>query len=89
MSGEQLHLAIGVPAFVALIGILVNVALYIHLSSRMEGLRVSIDGRLAGIDGRVETLTGKVVDVDNRVIRIGDKLGLPPPRRVTVPGQGI
>ena len=78
MTNEQLYLAIGVPSFVALIGIVINVALYIHLSTRTEGRFVSMDARFDHLAARLETLTVKVVEIYNRVIRIEDKLGIVP-----------
>jgi hypothetical protein len=67
MNNAQLYLAIGLPSFVALVGILVNV-----------GYFVVLNGRLTRVEDKIDTLTTKVVDVDNRVIRIEDKLGIVP-----------
>ena len=67
MTDAQLYLAVGLPSFVALVGILVNVGYFVALSGRM--------GRL---EDKLDTLTGKVAEVDNRVIRIEDKLGIIP-----------
>jgi len=70
VTDTQLYLAVGVPSFVALIGILVNVSLYIHLSSRMET-------RLTAMEGRFDLLMGKIVDVDNRLTRVEERLDHP------------
>jgi hypothetical protein len=67
MNDTQLYFAIGLPSFVALVGILVNVGYFVVLNSRM--------GR---VEDKIDVLTGKVADVDNRVIRIEDKLGIVP-----------
>lgn len=61
------QLAVGLPSFVALVGILVNV-----------GYFVSLNGRMTRVEDKLDTLTGKVAEVDNRVIRIEDKLGIVP-----------
>jgi len=67
MTDAQVYLAIGLPSFVALVGILVNV-----------GYFVSLHGRMTRLEDKLDTLTGKVAGVDNRVIRIEDKLGIVP-----------
>jgi len=67
MTDAQLHLAIGLPSFVALVGILVNV-----------GYFVTLNGRMSRVEDKIDALTGKVVDVDTRVVRIEDKLGIVP-----------
>jgi hypothetical protein len=67
MTDAQLYLAVGLPSFVALVGILVNV-----------GYFVSLNGRMTRVEDKLDTLTGKVAEVDNRVIRIEDKLGIVP-----------
>jgi hypothetical protein len=67
MNDTQLYVAIGLPAFVALTGILVNV-----------GYFVALNGRLCRVEDKLDSLTGKVAEVDNRVIRIEDKLGIVP-----------
>jgi len=67
MSDAQLYLAIGLPSFVALVGILVNV-----------GYFVALNGRMSRVEDKLDVLTGKVAEVDNRVVRIEDKLGIVP-----------
>jgi len=67
MTDAQLYLAIGLPSFVALVGILVNV-----------GYFVALNGRMTRVEDKLDVLTGKVAEVDNRVVRIEDKLGIVP-----------
>lgn len=67
MSDAQLYLAIGLPSFVALVGILVNV-----------GYFVALNGRMTCVEDKLDVLTGKIAEVDNRVVRIEDKLGIVP-----------
>lgn len=67
MTNMQLYLTIGLPSFVALVGILVNVGYFVVLNSR-----------ITRVEDKIDTLTTKVVDIDNRVIRIEDKLGIAP-----------
>jgi hypothetical protein len=67
MTDAQLYLAIGLPSFVALVGILVNV-----------GYFVSLNGRMTRVEDKLDLLTGSVNEIDSRVIRIEDKLGIVP-----------
>ena len=67
MSGTQLYLAIGLPSFVALAGILLNVGYFVFLN-----------GRMIRVGDKLDALTGKVAAVVNRVVRIEDKLGIVP-----------
>ena len=67
MAGAQLYLAMGLPSFVALVGILVNV-----------GYFVALNGRMTRVEDKLDVLTGKVAEIDNRVVRIEDKLGIVP-----------
>jgi hypothetical protein len=67
MTDTQLYLAIGLPSFVALVGILVNV-----------GYFVVVNARLGRVEDKIDILTGKFSELDNRVIRIEDKLGIVP-----------
>jgi hypothetical protein len=60
-------LAVGLPSFVALVGILVNV-----------GYFVALNGRMTRVEDKLDVLTGKVAELDNRVVRIEDKLGIVP-----------
>jgi hypothetical protein len=67
MADVELHLAIGLPSFVALVGILVNVRYF-----------VALNGRMTRVEDKLDVLTGKVAEIDNRVVRIEDKLGIVP-----------
>ncbi|MGC9951714.1 MAG: hypothetical protein ABSF64_35640 [Bryobacteraceae bacterium] len=67
MNDAQLYLATGLPTFVALVGILVNV-----------GYFVALNGRMTRVEDKLDILTGKVAEVDNRVVRIEVKLGIVP-----------
>jgi hypothetical protein len=67
MTDGQLYLAMGLPSFVALVGILVNV-----------GYFVALNGRMTRVEDKLNVLTGKVAEIDNRVVRIEDKLGIVP-----------
>lgn len=74
MNDTQLYFAIGVPALFALIGIGVNVVLYVHLSSVMNSRFGSVDNRFDAMEHSFEVLTGKVIDIDNRLTRIEERL---------------
>lgn len=55
MTDAQLYLATGLPAVVALIGILVNVGYFVSLNGRMTRLETRVDqlsDRLAGLEAQ-------------------------------------
>ena len=70
MNNEQLYVAMGVPLAGMILSVVVNVTLYVHLSSRMDALSTRIDARFMRLEEKMDTLTGKVIDVDNRLIRL-------------------
>jgi hypothetical protein len=75
----QLYLAIGIPTFAVLIGILTNVVHHSSTNARFNSVDArfsSLDARFNSLDVKFDTLTGKVIDVDNRVTRIEAKLGI-------------
>jgi hypothetical protein len=79
----QLYLAIGIPTFAVLIGILTNVvhhsstnAGFNSVETRISNLETRVAARFNNLDVKFDTLTGKVIDVDNRVTRIEAKLGI-------------
>ena len=90
MTDLQLYLAIGIPTFAVLVGILMNAVQYSGLNSRFSGMdsrmssmetRISsletrLDARFNNLEVKFDTLTGKVVDIDNGVTRIKAKLGI-------------
>jgi hypothetical protein len=65
-------LAIGIPTFAVLIGILMNVVYYNGLNARFN----SVDDRFNRLEVRFDTLLSKVIELDNRVTRIEAKLGI-------------
>ena len=90
MTDLQLYLAIGIPTFAILVGILMNAVQYSGLNARFSGMdsrmssvetRISsletrLDARFNNLEVKFDTLTGKVIDVYNRVTRIEAKLGI-------------
>jgi hypothetical protein len=90
VTNLQLYLTIGIPAFIVLIGILMNAIQYNSINARFNSLEGTMNARFNSVDGRFnsldtrfnrlddkfDTLTGKVIDVDNRVTRIEAKLGI-------------
>ena len=79
----QLYLAIGIPTFGILIGILTNVvrhnvseARFNLIETRLNNLDFKFEGRFNNLDVKFDTLTGKVIDLDNRVTRVEAKLGI-------------
>ena len=79
MTDVQLYLAIGIPTFAVLVGILTNVIHHSAVNSRFNSVDArfsSLDARFNNLDIKFDTLTGKVIDLDNRVTRIEAKLGI-------------
>ena len=81
MTDTQLYLAIGLPTFALLLGVMFNGALFLALNSRMSAIdsRLStLDNRMAALeskfDVRFDMLLSKVVDVDNRLTRVEERL---------------
>jgi hypothetical protein len=72
MTDLQLYLAIGIPTFAIIVGILMNVIHHSAVNARFNG----VDARFNNLDVKFDTLTGKVIEVDNRVTRIEAKLGI-------------
>lgn len=70
MTDAQLYLAVGLPALVALSGILTNVAFLLYLAGRVHRFEDKLDTFRDHFDSKLDILTGKVVDIDNRLIRI-------------------
>ena len=78
MTDSQLYLAIGLPSFVALIGILVNVGYFVAINARISAFEQRIDGRITALeqkfDTRFDLLMGKVFEIDNRLTRVEEQL---------------
>jgi hypothetical protein len=85
MTDVQLYMTIGIPSFVALLGILVNIGYFVAVNGRITSLetrldtRISqlenrLDTRISGVETKLELLTGKVIDVDNRLTRVEEQL---------------
>jgi uncharacterized protein YdcH (DUF465 family) len=79
MTDVQLYLAIGIPTFAVLIGILMNVVHHTAVNARFNSVDArfnSIDDRFNRLEVRFDTLISKVIELDNRVTRIEAKLGI-------------
>jgi len=81
MTDQQLYLTVGVPSFVALMGILVNGLLYISLNSRMSALdsrMTALEARMAGLEAtftaRFDLMMGKIMELDTRLSVLEDRL---------------
>ena len=76
MTELQVYIAVGMPTFAVLVGILVNLVQLGNTNARISSFEARVDARFNNLDVKFDTLTGKVVDVDNRVTRIEAKLGI-------------
>jgi hypothetical protein len=70
LQSQQLYLAIGIPSFVALIGILVNSALYIALANTLNARMTALENRMTSLEATITTrfdlLMGKLAELDTR-----------------------
>lgn len=67
MTDVQLYLAIGVPSFVVLMGMLMNGLLFLGLNSRMTAL----EGRMANLENtfttRFDLLMGRLIELEKEI----------------------
>ncbi len=79
MTDVQFCVAVGIPTFAVLIGILMNSINQTGMNARLNSIDArfnSVDSRFNSLDVKFDTLIGKAVDLDNRVTRIEAKLGI-------------
>jgi hypothetical protein len=74
MTDTQLYLAIGVPSFVVLMGMLMNGLLFLGINSRMTGLEgriSSIENRMLNLENtfttRFDLLMGRLIGLEKEV----------------------
>ena len=81
MNNTQLYLAIGLPVFAVMMGILASMvqitainarmtSLETSLGARMTSLETTMNARFSSLESRFDTLVGKVVEIDNRLTRV-------------------
>ena len=71
MSDMQLYFAVGVPSLIALVGILVNTSLYVHLNSTLSNRITGLENKM---DTRFDLLIGKIGEMDVRLARLEDRM---------------
>lgn len=72
MTDTQLYLAIGVPSFVALIGILVNIGWFIAFSARMnlfESRLSAVEVQVSGLKTLMDIVLKKLDELDAKIHR--------------------
>jgi hypothetical protein len=69
----QLYLAIGIPAFIVLIGILMNAIQYNSLNARFNSLEGTVNSRFNNVDGRFNSVETRLSGMDARFNRLDDK----------------
>ena len=74
MTDSQLYLVIGIPSFVALMGILVNALVFISLNSRMSALETRMLALEQSVAQRFDLLIGKVGELDTRLSVLEERL---------------
>ena len=77
MTDAQLYLAIGVPVFAVMVGIVAGILQmnsmgghFTSMEARFTSLETSLNARFTSLEARFETLIGKVVEIDNRLTRV-------------------
>jgi hypothetical protein len=77
LTDAQLYLAIGVPTFAVLLGILVNGGLYISLNTSLNARMSSIEARMLALEStftaRFDLLMGKLAEMDTRIGVLEDR----------------
>ena len=84
MTDAQLYLAIGIPTFALVLGMIGNGLLFQALSARMSGLETTLTSRMAGLESRMLTLEtsmntrfdlimGRLADLDSRLSILEDR----------------
>ena len=71
MSDTQLYFAVGVPSFIALVGILVNTSLFVHLNSSRTARITSLENKT---DKGFDLLIGKIGEMDVRLAGLYDRM---------------
>jgi len=71
MTDTQLYLAVGLPSFVALVGILVNVGYFVALNSRITSLESRLDSRISSLESRLDN---RINSLESRLDARIDKL---------------
>ena len=85
MTDVQLYMSIGIPSFLVLVAMLVNVGYFVATNGRITSLETRLDTRIAqlenrldtrisGVETKLELLTGKVIEVANRLTRVEEQL---------------
>jgi hypothetical protein len=78
MTDTQLYLAIGVPSFVVLVGMLMNGLLFLGLNSRMTGLEGTLNSRMTSLENRMlnlentfttrfDLLMGRLIELEKEI----------------------
>lgn len=77
MTDTQLYLAVGLPVFAVIIGIISGsiqhsaiMSRFVSIDNRFTSLETRMENRFSSLEGRFETLIGKVIEIDNRLTRV-------------------
>jgi hypothetical protein len=84
MTDTQLYLAIGIPTFALVLGMIGNGLLFNAVSGRMSGLESSLTGRMSGLETRMlalessmntrfDLIMGRLADLGSRLSVLEDR----------------
>ncbi len=74
MTDQQLYLAMGVPSFVALMGILINGLLYHMLATTLNARMTLLETRMTSLETKFDLMMGKIMELDTRLSVLEDRL---------------
>ena len=74
MADTQLYLSVGMPTIAILIGILVNVFQFGHLSASISARIGSVEARLGSVETRLDMVISKLMELDSRLTRVEERL---------------
>jgi len=70
MTNMQFYLAVGLPTFAVLIGIVINVVQFSNLSTTLNARMTGLETRMSNLESRFDILTSKVIEAGNRLVRL-------------------
>lgn len=77
MTDTQLYLAIGIPSFVVILGMVGNGLLFNALSARISSLEARVLALETSMNTRFDLILGWLADLDSRLSVLADRIKRP------------